>query len=381
MASPFIVEREPFLGAMRTAMRVVRSGLQIPILSAVMLEADGNKLTISATNLDQSIEVTVPAETNGASALAVSADRLFRFASNLTLPEIEILLHPSRVVLCKAGRAKAELAAYAPEEWPRLRDNSKAEALSIGAAQLRAFSAFCADTMADDAGSPELSGLCIETDGERMAAASLSATRTSCACITVPSAAPKGRFTIPPFALRLLTTTMPKSGDVQIAAGERLIVATIDGLRIVTKKFERDFMDWRRAVPKSADFRIVVEPHELRAALSRVSAASGQDAVRMEMLGDRMTLHAHGKDGHADDAVSILDGEPSEEVYSGVVVAQACAAIDALLGLNPKTERLELSGAREEKRALRFNLPGDDDNYRISMSVFAPPMIDRARAA
>ncbi|MGA2260632.1 MAG: DNA polymerase III subunit beta, partial [Acidobacteriota bacterium] len=73
----FTVKRNLLLNELNLVQGVIEKKSTIPILSNILLEASGNALGITATDLDVSICCGCSAEVNAPGTLTVSARRLF----------------------------------------------------------------------------------------------------------------------------------------------------------------------------------------------------------------------------------------------------------------------------------------------------------------
>ncbi len=77
------VERSHLLKSLGHVHRVVERRNTIPILSNVLVKADGGKLTLKATDLDLEVTETVPAEIGQAGATTVPAHILYDIVRKL----------------------------------------------------------------------------------------------------------------------------------------------------------------------------------------------------------------------------------------------------------------------------------------------------------
>ncbi len=73
------VSRAELLRELTAAQSVVERKTTIPILSNFLFEADGDRLTITATDLDQSIRTSCPAKVKKAGACTIPARKLYDY--------------------------------------------------------------------------------------------------------------------------------------------------------------------------------------------------------------------------------------------------------------------------------------------------------------
>ena len=90
----------------------------LPILSNVLLIAGDNKLELRATDLEVSINASVPAKVEVEGASSLPAKRLFGLVREIEANEIEIDINDKEIATVQAGAANYKLHGLGADEYP-----------------------------------------------------------------------------------------------------------------------------------------------------------------------------------------------------------------------------------------------------------------------
>src|SRR5579871_5241386 len=116
---------------------VVERKTTIPILSNFLFEADGDTLTITATDLDQSIRTSCAAKVKKPGACTIPARKLFDYIKLLPEGEISIKLMDNHWVQIRAGRSNTKMVGMARANFPAVPEFPASGAVKISLASLK----------------------------------------------------------------------------------------------------------------------------------------------------------------------------------------------------------------------------------------------------
>src|SRR6185436_15506805 len=83
------ITKEQISNGLQSVQNVVSTRTTLPILSNVLLRADGNRLEFTATDLDVTVSCGVEAAVKKGGATTVPVKKLFGIVRELSNPEIE----------------------------------------------------------------------------------------------------------------------------------------------------------------------------------------------------------------------------------------------------------------------------------------------------
>ena len=116
------IERSALSKALGHVQSVVERRNTIPILSNVLLQADGGALTLTATDLDIEVSEDAPADVANGGATTVSALTLFEIVKRLpdgAQVRLELSSADGRLQI-SAGRSQFSLAVLPDDDFPSL---------------------------------------------------------------------------------------------------------------------------------------------------------------------------------------------------------------------------------------------------------------------
>src|SRR6202030_2250822 len=134
------VSRAELLRELTAAQSVVERKTTIPILSNFLFEAteaDGGRLTITATDLDQSLRTSCPAKVKKAGACTIPARKLYDYIKLLPEGDISIKLMDNHWVQIRAGRSNTKMVGMARANFPQVPEFPASGAVKISVGSLR----------------------------------------------------------------------------------------------------------------------------------------------------------------------------------------------------------------------------------------------------
>src|SRR5438874_7136846 len=131
------VSRAELLRELTAAQSVVERKTTIPILSNFLFEAADDRLTITATDLDQSIRTSCAAKVKKPGACTIPARKLYDYIKLLPDGDISIKLMDNHWVQIRAGRSNTKMVGMARANFPAVPEFPVSGAVKISLASLR----------------------------------------------------------------------------------------------------------------------------------------------------------------------------------------------------------------------------------------------------
>ena len=317
------VERAALLKALGHVHRVVERRNTIPILANVLLRAEGESLSLKATDLDMEIVDRAPASVEQGGAATVPAHMLYDIVRKLPDgAEIGLDTGSGQTMALQAGRARFALQMLPDSDFPDLNAGELPFTFALPAQILKRLidrTQFAISTeetryylngiyfhVVGDGGQARLRA--VATDGHRLAKAEVPAPEGSAGMpgVIVP------RKTVGEIQ-KLLED--PES-EVALSLSEAKIRLTIGKLVLTSKLIDGTFPDYERVIPKANDKELKLQKADFERAVDRVSTISSDRgrAVKLSLSDDRMILAVNNPDsGSATDELPVSYGsEPLE---------------------------------------------------------------------
>ncbi len=293
----FRCEREQLSEALATAGRAAtgRTGT-LPVLSGLRLELQGDRLTITGTDLDLTIqlELTVAGDTDGGVVLPA------RLASDIvrSLPAgaVELSVGDDDVKIA-AGRSQFSVRPLSFDDYPRVAAPASSavtlDATAFGEALRQVVRA-----ASTDEARPILTGVLLtaENDGLRLVATD----SYRLAVRDLPGVSVLGndqKVLVPGRALNELQRLLGVGGEVTLRLGERDATFEVGTTRLTTRLIEGEFPNYRQLIPSSHPNALTVERDALLEAIRRMKIlAKDATPVRLAISADALRLTAITQD-------------------------------------------------------------------------------------
>ena len=131
------VSKSDLLKELVATQGVVERKTTIPILSNFLFEAAGDKLSITATDLDISLRTSCPAKVKKEGSCTIPARKFYEYTKLLPDGDISIKLLENHWVQVRLGRSNTKMVGMARANFPALPNFPAAGVIKIPAATLR----------------------------------------------------------------------------------------------------------------------------------------------------------------------------------------------------------------------------------------------------
>ena len=116
----FTVSRADLVRELNLSQGVVEKKTTIPILSNVLVEADGDKIELTATDLELGIRCSCPARVKKSGAGTIPARRLLDYVRLLPDGDVQVKIADNHWANLTCGRSKTRIAGMSRESFPEL---------------------------------------------------------------------------------------------------------------------------------------------------------------------------------------------------------------------------------------------------------------------
>jgi len=312
-----ILERSNLLKSLSHVYRVVERRNTIPILSNVLLSADGQSLELKATDLDLSVTEATAANVEQAGATTVPAHLLHDIVRKLPDgSEVMLKLDESgNSMTVAAGRSSFRLQCLPKADFPELAASGFSHMFRMESSDLRDLIDKTQFAISTEETRYYLNGIyfhavevdgklklrSVATDGHRLARAEIEA---PAGCEGMPG------IIIP----RKTVGELQKLVDdpdvaVTVELSDTKIRFTIGAIVLTSKLIDGTFPDYQRVIPTGNDKELVIDRQSFSAAVDRVSTVSSERgrAVKLSIADSQVTLTVNNPDS----------GSATEEIPAG----------------------------------------------------------------
>ena len=293
----FRCERETLAEALSTAGRAAtgRTGA-LPVLSGLRLELVGDQLSITGTDLDLTIQLTLAVGGDGDGGVVLPARLAADIVRSMGAGKVEVAVEGDEVSIT-GGRSQFSVRPLSFDDYPKLATPAASSVTLPAAAVGEALRQVVRAASTDEA-RPILTGVLLtaENGGLRMVATdSYRLAVRDLAGHEVLGADQK--VLVPGRALNELQRLVGGGEELTMRLGDRDATFEVGGTRLSTRLIEGEFPNYRQLIPASHPNTWTVERDPLLEAIRRVKIlAKDATPVRLQMGGDTLRLTASTQD-------------------------------------------------------------------------------------
>ena len=304
------VARADLLRELTATQSVVERRTTIPILSNFLFEAGDNVVTITATDLDQSLKTSCVAKVKKPGACTVPARRLYDYVKLLPDGDISIRLMENHWVQIRSGRSNTKMVGMARANFPQVPAFPEVGAVKLSIATLKQLIAKTIFSISNEESRYTLNGALlvmkaesltmVATDGHRLAHIEKTGE-------TVDVTGEK-RTLVPRKALGELLSLLAATEDEHLwfAEDETTLYFKVGGRVLTSRKLTGQFPNYEAVMPRDNTKFAVVRAEELAAAIQRVAqfADERSGAVKMKLEQNELKISSSSTDaGESEDTI------------------------------------------------------------------------------
>jgi DNA polymerase-3 subunit beta len=301
----FRCEREILADALTTAGRAAtnRSGT-LPVLSGVRLDVADGRLTVTGTDLELTIRLSVPVHVDKEGSAVVPARLVGDIVKALPPGAVDVTVTDDEMSI-SAGRSQFSVRPLSLSDYPAQADTD-AEPVTLSSQQVgEALRQVVRAASTDDARAV-LTGVLMASEDEGLKMVATDSYRLAVRDLPQSSMLAIGqKVLVPGRALAELQRVLTADAELSVRLGQREAVFEVGGTRLSTRLIEGEYPNYRNLLPSSYPNRLTVGREALLEALRRVKIlAQDSTPVRLALGGDTLRLTAITQDvGNAHEEV------------------------------------------------------------------------------
>ncbi len=342
------INKEEILKGLQRIQGVVEKKNTMPILSNMLLTAEGSSIEIIATDLEIGLRGRYAADVEKPGSVTVSAKKMFEIVRELPAENIQINVENSNWIKIISGQSQFKLVGLPKEEYPALPDVTEEGMFAIDGDTLREMIKKTLYSVGENDARYVLNGLFVHmtqskggltirmvgTDGHRL----------SMIDRVIDAKHKEESLIIPKKAMmelrRLLEEDAPKT-ELRLGFSKNHALFKRDGLVMVSKLIDGNYPNYLQVVPTKSSKKVTVSKDVFTHAVKRVSILSKEktNAVKLQLEKDRLVLSTNNPEV----------GEAHEELpvdYRGEGIAigfNSRYLMDVLMAMDKERITLELN--------------------------------------
>lgn len=342
------IKKDEILKGLQRIQGVVDKKNTMPILSNMLLVADGKGVEIIATDLEIGLRGRYAAEVEKPGAVTVSAKKMFEIVRELPEEDIQIRVEEGNWVKIVSGHSQFKLVGLPKEEYPSMPDVAEEGMITMDGETLRDMIKKTLYAAGENDARYVLNGLFVHlapakgglnirmvgTDGHRLSMID-----------RIVDAKHKEESVIVPkkamIELRRLLEEDASQEGFQIGFSKNHALFKRDGLVMVSKLIDGNYPNYQQVLPTQNTKKVSVSKDIFTHAVKRVSILSKEktNAVKLQLEKNTLLLSTNNPEvGEANEELSIdYTGESISIGFNSRYL------MDVLMAMDKETITLELN--------------------------------------
>jgi len=352
--------RDQLLSPLQSVCGIVEKRHTLPILSNVLMEKNGEKLTLLATDIEIQITTTAPTSGPEKAALTVGARKLQDILRSLPeSAEVSLSLDERRLQL-KAGKSRFNLQTLPAEDFPRMAAaDGQPTRLTVTQKQMKRLLGLVQYAMAQQDIRYYLNGLLLVTKGSDLIVVATDGHRLAYASESVADTATAIDVILPRKTILELSRQLSDNDDpLEITLTPTQARFNFGSIELVSKLIDGKFPDYERVIPQHHGKIIHLNRDQLLHSLLRAAILTNEKFRGVRLLlnpGSLKIISSNAEQEEAQEEIEIGYGGDALDIGFNVTYL-----LDVLNNL--ATEAIELRLADANSSAL-FHIP-DNDRFK-----------------
>lgn len=275
---------------------VVDRRQSLPILANALVRCHGEKLTLTATDLEVEARMDGHLKTGSDGEFTMPARKVLDICRSL--PDdamLDIVVETGKINL-RSGKSRFSLSTMPAADFPSVEGGEWQAEIAVDSQALRQLlekTQFC---IANQDVRYYLNGVLLHVEGDRLRAVGTDGHRMGVWEMILPEAAAERQAIVPRKGVQELIHMLGTAGGpVTLKFGANHIGLFGEGLALISKLIDGRYPDYKRVIPADQTIRIAVNREQVRAALARTAILANEKfhGVRLSLAPNVLKLTAH----------------------------------------------------------------------------------------
>ena len=332
----FIISSGTLLKQLQNISGVLSTINSLPILEDFLFEISEGELTITASDLDNTIVTRIKAEAQEPGKVAIPAKMLIDSLKSFPEQPLTFIINPETFgVEIASGYGKYKLHGHDADEFPKISEIEDGSTFSMDASVLYSGINKTIFATGNDDLRPVMSGVLMQAGEDNLTMVATDSHRLVRYRRNDIKSESNEQFIIPKKPLNLLKNLLGYvNGNVDIRFNQRNASFSFDHIRVVCRLIDGRYPNYEAVIPKENPFKLVMARQDLISSIRRVAIFSSKSTnqVKLNIQGSELQLTAEDPD-YANSAAERLscqyDGEDMEIAFNSKFINEMLSNLDS----------------------------------------------------
>ena len=312
----FTTTKVALVKAIAAAGKAASSKGSLPILECLLLDAKGDTLTLTGSNLDITISVPVEVDLEQPGKIAINKKSLMEFVSKLPDGNVYIEQRAGEVLSFQYGLGSETcLKGVCADEYPEMINVDEKNKITIKGKQLKQMLRQVLPAISTEEIKPFLTGVLFEAKSTSLNLVALDGFRMVISSTTLQEAADVK--ILPPGKHLEVVMALIDDGDVEIYSSQNNVLFKMGAMTVTSRMIEGEFINYKQIIPTEQKISAKVKTEQLLECVDRaaiISAEASNKVITLNFTEKKLEIVAEGPYGKADEQ---LDAEIKGEIEIG----------------------------------------------------------------
>ena len=280
-----------------------------PILEGIKVVAEEDFVTLSATDLELSIEKTIRAMVQIEGEMVVPGKFFCEYIKKLNNEQIELHVDEKNVLSIKYTDSVGKIQCLNATEFPQIKKLEDSQYFEMREKDLRSLISKSIYAVATEDVRPILKGVKLEITKDQITAVALDGYRLAVVKKPILNSTAEFSCIVPARSLNEISKLLSdEDKPIRVNVGRNFLMVDIDNTKMTTRLLEGDFINYTQIIPTDFNTNVILNKDQLLDALERASLLSRVDRnnlVKFDISDKVMVLSSKSEIGDIKENITI----------------------------------------------------------------------------
>lgn len=279
-----IIEKSVLLEALQNVQSIVGQRSTLPILSNVLLKAEGDRISLTTTDMEVCVKTSAPADISDAGGTTLPARRFFSICRELPDGQVEIEVDAKDVATIRCGPSFFKLMGLSEDEFPPLPEFEESSVYTIDQTIFKSMLQKVIYAGSTDETRYILNGALLSFKDEKLTVVATDGRRLALVEQEVEfSEDAQVDLVVPSKTINELIKTLGEEGVLRIRVSDTQVAFDFDQILIISKLIEGTYPNFKQVIPAQCEERIAIDRETLLLAARRVALLTDDQTASVRL--------------------------------------------------------------------------------------------------
>jgi DNA polymerase-3 subunit beta len=324
----FKVNRNHFFNGLSSVTNVVGNRATMPILQNVLIEAEGDMITLTTTNLDLGICCRIKASVSSPGRITLPVKKLVPIIRALSSADTIVELTGKDRIKITSGSSVFQLAGLPADQFPPISNFAGQPTITIDQDNLGSMLRKVSYAQSTDENRYILNGVFFEFSAGKLTLVATDGRRLAKCEQKLEGSDKTLALILPARTITELSRLLKSGGKVHVSNNERQVGFTIDiptndeglvdRIQLVSKVVEGNYPNYRQVIPKDAGSKVRLEREKLLESVQRAALMTDDRSNTIRMTVSKKTqnleISAKSDSGEAHEPIAVKYDGPEVNI-------------------------------------------------------------------